>query len=178
MSVSATMEVATTTVLTLMEVMFAPALAATSLTVTDTHVKVGTSIIAIQVRSSQMQSDQYVIFSAAIASLTAVLPLPPTNLQISNISTRAATLSWQAPVVSFLNSLTAVSSYQVIAMQGQFPNVSNIRVDVGAGVTNYTFPHSLEEYTVYACTMKARNTFGLGSATQPVDLRTLQAGEY
>jgi len=39
MSASATMEVATTTVLTLMEVMFAPALAATSLTVTDMRVK-------------------------------------------------------------------------------------------------------------------------------------------
>jgi len=34
------MEVATTPVVTLMEVMFAPALAATSLTVMDTHVKV------------------------------------------------------------------------------------------------------------------------------------------
>ena len=34
------MEVATTPVLTLMEVMLAPALVATSLTVTDTHVKV------------------------------------------------------------------------------------------------------------------------------------------
>ena len=55
MSASATMEVATTTVLTLMEVMFAPALAATSLTVTDTRVKVGTPITAIQVRSSQMK---------------------------------------------------------------------------------------------------------------------------
>ena len=148
MSASATMEVATTTVLTLMEVMFAPALAATSLTVTDTHVKVGTSIIAIQVRSSQMQSDQYVIFSAAIASLTAVPPLPPTNLQISNISTRAATLSWQAPVVSFLNSLTAVSSYQVIAMQGQFPNVSNIRVDVGAGAFHADYNGAIPSFKI------------------------------
>jgi len=45
-------------------------------------------------------------------------------------------------------------------------------------MTNYTFPHTLEEYTVYACTIKARNAFGLGSATQPVDLRTLQTGKY
>ena len=116
--------------------------------------------------------------SFAYASLTAVPPLPPTNLQVSNISTRAATLTWQAPVVSFLNSLTAVSSYQVIAMQGQFSNLSDIRVDVDAGMTNYTFPNTLEEYTVYACTIKARNAFGLGSATQPVDLRTLQTGKY
>ena len=121
-------------------------------------------------------SESFRMQSFAYASLTAVPPVPPTNLQVSNISTRAATLPWQAPVVSFLNSLTAVSSYQVIAMQGQFPNVSDIHVDVDAGMTNYTFPHTLEEYTVYACTIKARNAFGLGSATQPVDLRTLQTG--
>jgi len=42
MSVSTTMEVATTTVLTLTEVTLAPVLAATSLTVMDIHVKVGT----------------------------------------------------------------------------------------------------------------------------------------
>ena len=119
---------------------------------------------------------EYVIFTCA--SLTAVPPLPPTNLQVSNINARAATLTWQAPVVSFLNSLTAVSSYQVTATQGQFPNISDIRVNVGAGVTSYTFPRTLEEYALYACTIKAGNTFGLGSATQPVDFRTLQAGEY
>ena len=46
MSASATMEVATSPVPTLMEVMFVPALAATSLTVMDTHVKVGTGNLA------------------------------------------------------------------------------------------------------------------------------------
>ena len=59
MSASATMEVATTPVPTLMEVMFAPALVATSLTVMDTHVKVGTPITAIQARSSQMKCSIY-----------------------------------------------------------------------------------------------------------------------
>ena len=43
MSVSATMEVATTTVMTQMEVTLVPVMMATSLTVMDTHVKVGTS---------------------------------------------------------------------------------------------------------------------------------------
>ena len=43
MSASATTEVATTPALTMMEVMFAPALVATSLTLTDTRVKVGTN---------------------------------------------------------------------------------------------------------------------------------------
>ena len=61
MSASATMEVATTTVLTLMEVMFAPALADTSLTVMDTRVKVGTPITAIQARSSQMKCSIYIL---------------------------------------------------------------------------------------------------------------------
>ena len=106
-----------------------------------------------------------------------VPPLPPTNLQVSGIGNRTATLSWQAPVVTFLNSLTAVSSYQVMATQEQFANVSDIYVDVDASTTTYTFPQTLEEYTVYTCTVKARNAFGLGNATQPVTLRTLQAGK-
>ena len=46
MSASATTEVATTPALTMMEVMFAPALVATSLTLTDTHVKVSILILA------------------------------------------------------------------------------------------------------------------------------------
>ena len=105
-----------------------------------------------------------------------VLPLPPTNLQVSGIGNRTATLTWQAPVVTFLNSLTAVSSYQVMATQEQFANVSDIYVDLDANTTTYTFPQTMEEYTVYTCTVKARNAFGLGNATQPVTLRTLQTG--
>ena len=107
-----------------------------------------------------------------------VPPLPPTNMQVSGIGNRSATLTWQAPVVTFLNSLTAVSSYQVMATQEQFANVSDIYVDVDANTTTYTFPQTLEEYTLYSCTVKTRNAFGLGNATQPVTLRTLQAGIY
>ena len=103
-----------------------------------------------------------------------VPPLPPTNLQVSGIGSRTATLTWQAPVVTFLNSLTAVSSYQVMATQEQFANVSDIYVDVDANTTTYTFPQTM--YTVYTCTVEARNAFGLGSATHPATLRTLQSG--
>ena len=105
-----------------------------------------------------------------------VPPLPPINLQVSGIGNRTATLTWQTPVVTFLNSLTAVSSYQVMATQEQFANVSDIYVDLDANTTTYTFLQTLEEYTVYTCTVKARNAFGLGNATQPVTLRTLQTG--
>ena len=79
-------------------------------------------------------------------------------------------------MVTFLNSLTAVSSYQVMATQEQLANVSDIYVDVEANTTTYTFPQTLEEYSVYTCTVKARNAFGLGNATHPVTLRTLQSG--
>ena len=105
-----------------------------------------------------------------------VPPLPPTNLHVSGIGNRTATLTWQAPVVTFLNSLTALSSYQVMATQEQFSNVSDICVNVSVDVATYTFPQTLEEYTVYTCSVKARNAFGLGNATQAVTLRTLQAG--
>ena len=108
--------------------------------------------------------------------LFTVPPLPPTNLQVSGVGNRTATLTWQEPVVTFRNSLTAVSSYQVMATQQQFANVSDIYVNVSVGVTTYTFPQTLEEYTVYNCTVSARNSFGLGSPSHPVTLRTLQTG--
>ena len=107
-----------------------------------------------------------------------VPPLPPTNLQVSGVGNRTATLTWQAPVVTFLNSLTAVSSYQVMATQEQFANVSDIHVDIDPNTTTYTFPQTLEEYTMYTCTVKARNAFGLGNATHPVTFMTLQSGIY
>ena len=113
-----------------------------------------------------------------LAIMFTVPPLPPTNLQVSGVGNRTATLTWQAPVVTFLNSLTAVSSYQVMATQEQFANVSDIYVDVDANTTTYTFPQTLEEYTVYTCTVKAGNAFGLGNATHPVTLMTLQSGIY
>ena len=81
-------------------------------------------------------------------------------------------------MVTFLNSLTAVSSYQVMATQEQFANVSDIYVDVDANTTTYTFPQTLEEYTVYTCTVKAGNAFGLGNVTHPVTFVTLQSGIY
>ena len=105
-----------------------------------------------------------------------VPPQSPTNLQVSGIGSRTTTLTWQAPVITFLNSLTAVSSYQMMATQEQFANVPDIYVNIDANTTTYTFPQTLEEYTVYTCTVKARNAFGLGNATQPVTLRTLQSG--
>ena len=111
-----------------------------------------------------------------LAIMFTVPPLPPTNLQVSGVGNRTATLTWQAPVVTFLNSLTAVSSYQVMATQEQFAAVSDIYVNVSVGVTTYTFSQTLEEYTVYTCTVKAGNAFGLGSASRPVTFRTLQTG--
>ena len=103
-----------------------------------------------------------------------VPPPPPTNLQVSSVGIRTATLMWQKPVIRFQNSLTDISSYQVIATQSQFPDLVNVVVTVSA--RSYTFPHALQEYTLYSCTVKARNTFGLGNASHSVEFRTLQAG--
>jgi len=103
-----------------------------------------------------------------------VPPPPPTNLQVSSVGTRTATLMWQKPVIRFQNSLTDVSSYQVIATQSQFPDLVDVVVTVSA--SSYTFPQTLQEYTLYSCTVKARNTFGLGNASHSVEFRTLQAG--
>ena len=128
--------------------------------------------------SSTAACHQHIAIPTFSSDIFSVSPLPPTNLQSSGIGNRTVTLTWQAPVVTFLNSLTAVSSYQVTATQEQFANVSDIYVNIDAITTTYTFPQTLEEYTVYICTVKARNSFGLGSASHTVTFRTLQTGMH
>ena len=115
----------------------------------------------------------------AVWSCTVYLPTPvpppqPTNLQASSIGARTASLTWQKPVIRFQNSLTDVSSYQVTATQSQFSGLENLVTTVST--RSYTFPHTLEEYTLYSCTVKASNAFGLGNASHSVEFRTLQAG--
>ena len=66
-----------------------------------------------------------------------------------------------------------------MATQEQYANLSGkYYVNVSVGVTTYTFPQTLDEYTVYTRTVKARNAFGLGNTTHPVTLRTSQTGMY
>lgn len=101
-------------------------------------------------------------------------PLPPTNVEVSRVSTRSARLSWQPPTVTFLNSLTSVSSYRVVARQTSF-NISDLVVELPSTQTAYSFPSTLEEFTVYMCEVHASNSFGYGAPSQPVTLKTQEA---
>ena len=105
-----------------------------------------------------------------------VPPPPPTNVQFSMVGTRTARLTWQAPVVTFLNQLTSVSSYRVTARQTSF-NISDVVAEVAHTVTVYTFPATLEEFTEYECEVSAGNSFGYGEPSQAVHFKTHETSE-
>lgn len=106
-----------------------------------------------------------------------VPPLPPTNLGYSRVSTRTARLSWRAPAVTFLNSLTSVSSYRIVARQDSF-NISDLVIEVPFTQTIYSFPSTLEEFTEYSCEVHAGNSFGYGRPSQAVQFQTLEASQF
>ncbi len=103
-----------------------------------------------------------------------VPPPMPTNFQIVEFDDVSVTLEWQPPHNDFLNSLTQVFQYQIIATQESFA-ILNINVTIGASGTTYTL-EMLEEYVSYRCTVQAGNSFGFGSESNSVQFTTQQAG--
>ena len=101
-------------------------------------------------------------------------PSVPGNVRVSNVGQRTATVSWDPPINTFLNSLTAVSAYRVSASQGQFQQ-GNHTVTRGQHSRSHDFM-DLEEYTEYSFTVEASNTFGYGAASEPEEATTLEAG--
>lgn len=104
-----------------------------------------------------------------------VAPLPPTDVIVSGITTRTARITWEHSVVTFLNNLTTISGYRIIARQSSL-NISNVVVEVNVTQVSYEFPSTLEEFTMYSCEVYARNSFGYGEPSQAVRFRTLQDG--
>lgn len=80
-------------------------------------------------------------------------------------------------MVTFLNGLTAVSSYRIIARQSSF-NISDLVAEVPSTQTFYSFPSTLEEFTTYTCEVYAGNSFGYRSPSQTVQFKTLETGQY
>jgi len=56
----------------------------------------------------------YTLF-LVVCLIATVPPPPPTNVSISAVGTRTATVSWQTPLVDFPNDLTAISQYFIQA---------------------------------------------------------------
>ena len=105
-----------------------------------------------------------------------VPPSPPTNVRVSQVSTRTARVTWRAPTVSFSNSLTRVSSYRIVARQSSF-GIPDVVVQVPSTQTSYSFPSTLEEFTPYTCEVSARNSFGYGRSGQAVRFKTLETSK-
>ena len=104
-----------------------------------------------------------------------VAPPPPTDVIISSVSRRTARVSWNHSVVIFINNLTVVTGYRIVARQSVF-NISDIVIEVPHTEASYVFPSTLEEFTVYSCEVYATNSFGYGEPSQTVQFKTFQDG--
>ena len=106
-----------------------------------------------------------------------VPPSPPTNVQVSQVSTQTARVTWRAPTVSFSNSLTRVSFYRIVARQSSF-DIPDVVVYVPSTQTSYSFPSTLEEFTAYTCEVFANNSFGYGRSGHAVRFKTLETSQF
>lgn len=97
-------------------------------------------------------------------------------MAVSGIGRRTARVTWEPPAITFLNSLTTLAGYRLVASQTQF-NISDVVVDVPPSVTSYTFPSTLEEFTAYQCAVYAKNSFGYGTPSRNMQFTTLQDGK-
>ena len=104
-------------------------------------------------------------------------PSAPTNVRVSAVGTRVATVSWRAPANSFPNSLTAVSSYRITASQDRFRNGNHVVTKNSGAASSHRFT-DLEEYTLYSFTVTASNTFGRSQASSAATAKTQQAGMF
>ena len=103
-----------------------------------------------------------------------VPPSEPKNVTVSNVGQRSATVSWDPPTNNFPNSLTDVSGYRVFASQNVFQERNHV-----AFKDEHTETHEfmdLEEYTLYSFSVAASNAFGYGTASDPQEATTLEAG--
>ena len=79
-------------------------------------------------------------------------------------------------MVSFLNSLTKITNYRIVARQRQF-NISDVIVNVPFTATSYNFPFTLEEFTHYSCSVYSKSSFGFGDPSSGMEFTTLQDGK-
>ena len=103
-------------------------------------------------------------------------PAAPQNVQVSDVGTRTAIMSWDPPDNSFPNVMTDVSSYHISATQSDFTGGNRAAVESKQS-RSYQFT-DLEEYTTYSFTVAASNAFGEGVESEPQVASTLQAGVY
>ena len=95
---------------------------------------------------------------------------------MSAITTRTARIQWRTPTIVFLNDLTRISSFRIIATQDSF-NITDVVIDVPPSQNTYTFASTLEEFTVYSCRVFAENSFGYGEPSTAVEFKTVETSK-
>ena len=55
--------------------------------------------------------------------------------------------------------------------------MTDLVIEVPSNKTTYTFPSTLEEFTLYTCRVYAGNSFGYGEPGQAVQFMTHEASE-
>ena len=101
-----------------------------------------------------------------------LVPVAPTNLQVTQAGATTTTLVWTAPPPNVNSPLSPIMSYQLVLSEEQF-NLPNI--EVNTNINMYTFM-GLEEYNTYNCTIAATNGVGQGPYSAAIVFNTSQAG--
>ena len=96
---------------------------------------------------------------------------PPTEVQVTSVGRREATITWQPPIFDDQNGV--IIYYQLIVSQSQF-EIPNIVVNVN--ITSHTLTN-LEEHVDYTVVVAAATQIGIGPFSSAVNFTTLQDGK-
>ena len=99
---------------------------------------------------------------------------PPTSVQIVSTDSRAATVSWQPPVPGDRNGI--ITHYILVLKNLDF-TVDDVITNVSGSLLTYTVS-DLEEYSTHECRIAAGTIIGTGPYSSPIELTTLQDGNY
>ena len=115
------------------------------------------------------------LYSNSISLFLSCLPTdpssPPTEVQVTYVGRKEATITWQLPMFEDQNGV--IVYYQLIVSQSQF-EIPNIIVNVN--VTSHTLTN-LEEHVNYTIVVAAATQIGIGPFSSAVNFTTLQDGK-
>ena len=98
-------------------------------------------------------------------------PRPPTNLQVSQLTSRSATISWRAPAAQTNNRVTG---YKLTLDELKF-SIEDVSVSLPSSRLSYTFS-GLEEFDNYEVEIKSVSEYNFESSVASVSFRTKEAG--
>lgn len=101
-------------------------------------------------------------------------PEPPSQVVTDSVDSSSATVSWDAPVITDTNPLSAIAYYEVLLIDIDFgsPSFSDQTTE-----TYYTFT-DLSGSTTYVCRVAAINGRGAGDYSISISFTTVEARKY